>query len=153
MSKYLLPGRFKLAGLVLFLAGVALTYLRFSTGIKPKFLDIKVFALYSTYLETKTLKVISNNISEEICGFVTVLGLVLIAFSREKIEKEHYADLRLKAFFVSGYLWAVIILASFFLIFGLAFVNVLSFNLVLPLLLYTLIFRFLLATDRRSNGP
>jgi hypothetical protein len=150
-TKYLLPNWFKTAGLILFLAGIVFSYLHFSAGVKPKFLDVKVFALYSTYLETKSLKVIHNNISEEICGFTTVLGLLLFALSKEKNEKEHYGTLRLKAFIISGYLWALIILASFFLIFGLAFINILSFNLVLPLLLYSLIFRYLLAADRRNE--
>jgi hypothetical protein len=33
-------------------------------GIKPKFLDVNVFAVWSTYLDTKYMKVISNNIGE-----------------------------------------------------------------------------------------
>ena len=151
VKKYLLPHFFQPAGLIIFLAGIVFSVLRFSVGIKPKFLDVKVFAFWSMYLDTKYFKPISNNIGEEICGFVTVLGLVLIAFSREKTEMEHFSGIRLKAFIIAGYAWAVIILASFWLIYGIAFVNFMSLNLVLPLLLYMLIFRILLHVDR--NRP
>lgn len=151
IKKYLLPHFFQPAGLIIFLAGIVFSILRFSIGIKPKFLDVKVFAVWSTYLDTKYMKFISNNIGEEICGFVTVLGLFLISFSREKVEHDHFSALRLKAFMITGYIWAVFILASFWLIFGLAFVNIMSFNLVLPLMIYSVIFRLLLHKDQQFS--
>lgn len=151
MKKYLLPHFFQPAGLIIFLFGMVFSILRFYAGIKPKFLDVKVFALYSTYLDTKYLKTISNNIGEELSGFLTILGLFLMTFSREKNEIDHFSALRLKAFMITGYLWAAIILASFWLIFGLAFVNVMSLNLVLPLFLYIIIFRMLLYRDQQGS--
>jgi hypothetical protein len=151
MKKYLLPHFFQPAGLIIFLAGIVFSFLRFYSGIKPKFLDVNVFAVWSTYLDTKYMKVISNNIGEEISGFLTLLGLVLFVFSREKDEMAHFSVLRLKAVMITGYLWAIIILASFWLIFGLAFVNVMSLNLVLPLVLYSVIFRLILYRDRQYS--
>lgn len=148
LKKYFLPNIFQKVGFVLFAAGAIFTYLRFGAGIKPGFLNAKVFAFYSTYFDTKYFKFIDNNISEEICGLAVLVGIFLIAFSREKFEKDHYWALRLKSFILASYLSLVFLLLIFFFVFGLAFFNLLSLYIILPFLLYTLIFRFYLFKER-----
>ena len=78
---WLLPRFFRFIGIFLTLAGIVLTILRFWAGIKPDFLEMKVFVIYSAYLETHEFSLITNNISEEICGIVLLLGLFFLAFS------------------------------------------------------------------------
>jgi uncharacterized membrane protein len=149
-KKYFLPNFFQKAGLVLVIAGAVFTYLRFGAGIKPGFLNTKVYAFYSTYFDTKYFRPIDNNISEEICGLTMLIGLFLVAFSREKLEKEHYWEFRLKSFILSSYLSLVFLLFTFVFVFGIAFFNILSIYIILPLLLYIMIFRYYLHKERTS---
>ena len=152
LKKYLLPNIFQTAGLVLAIAGIVMTYLRFGAGIKPGFLDVKVFAFYSTYFDTRYFRIIDNNFGEEVCGITLLLGLFLVAFSREKNEKEHFWIFRLKAFILATYCSVAFLLLSFFFVYGLAFFNMLSLYIILPLLSYSLIFRYYMVKDRHSSS-
>lgn len=131
------------------LCGAMMVYLRFGLGIKPDFLEINVFAVYSKYFDTKYFSMIQNNISEEIGGVILLLGLFFLAFSKEKTEKEHYWKLRLNALLLSVYGYSAFLLFSLLFIYGIAFVSVMNIYIVLPLVLYIILFRFQLIRDRK----
>ncbi len=67
-SKILLPRYFRYIGIFLTMAGIVMSVIRFGYGIKPDFLEVKVFVVYAAYLQTSEFRFITNNISEEICG-------------------------------------------------------------------------------------
>lgn len=140
---FLLPRRFRFVGFVFTVAGAILGIMRFYFGFKPDVLDQKVFAVYSVYLKTKTLKVESNQLIEEVVGLLLILGLFMIAFAREKNENPQVNAIRLKAFFISFYFNTVFLIASISFTFGLAFIYMAILNLVLPLSIYVISFRIL----------
>ncbi|AFH49449.1 Hypothetical protein IALB_1742 [Ignavibacterium album JCM 16511] len=148
--KIFLPHKFKFVGLILFLLGIVSAYLRFSLGIKPTFLTIPVFSVYSSFLETKTFQFITNNISEEIVTLLLLIGLLLLNFSKEKTEIELTDKLRLKALISSIFVNTLLMIFCTLFIFGFAFVNVLMINLFSQLLLYQIIFRFLIFRNRNK---
>lgn len=141
-DNYLLPHSFQVVGLIMALAGFISAFLRFVAGIKPEFLDVKVFAVHSSYFDTKTFTVIGNNISEEICAFLLLTGFFLLTVSAEKTEKEEWGPLRLKSFLVSVYVSTLLLCLSVIFIFGMGFIGVLSVNLFLLLLIYNLYFHY-----------
>jgi len=133
----------------LFLAGgIILGIARFHYSFKPDLLDMKMFAFSSSYIETKYMEFVKNNMSEEFTGLLIVSGLFLIAFSREKAENEMKSRLRLKAFFIAAYLNLLFLLVSLFFTFGFAFIFMLMANMVFSLLAYIIAFRFLLIRNR-----
>ena len=135
-------------GFLFFTGGLILGIARFRYSFKPDLLDMKMFAFSSSYLETKYMEIVKNNMSEEFTGFFIVAGLFLIAFSREKVENELKNRLRLKAFFIAAYLDLLFLLASLFFTFGFAFVFMLMANMVFSLLAYIIAFRYLLIKNR-----
>lgn len=141
-QKLLFPYQFKYIGLVFLITGIVLGIIRFYYGIKPTIFDLKVFAIYSKYIETIVFSPITNHFSEEIAGILILIGLVLIAFSKEKKETEHLNDIRLYSIILSIYINAIVILISLLFIFGLGFVNVLIINMYLLLVVYIIIFQF-----------
>jgi glycerol uptake facilitator-like aquaporin len=149
LKKLMLPHAFQVAGWFMSFTGVIFTYLRFGLGIKPEWLKFNVFAIYSTYFDSKYFQVIENNISEEICGIVLLTGLFFLAFSKERNEKEHFWNYRLKALMISLYASTLFLLLSFLFFYGLAFMSVLTVYMVLPLIIYIIIFRLLLYRDRQ----
>jgi drug/metabolite transporter (DMT)-like permease len=131
-------------GIFFFILGIILGVARFRYGFKPDMLDMKIFAFSSSYLETKYMEFVRNNMSEEFTGFFLVAGLFLIAFSREKIENEMKNRLRLKAFFIAAYLNFLFLLVSLFFTYGFAFIYMSIANMGISMLAYILVFQVLL---------
>lgn len=151
MKKFLLPHRFQIIGFVLTVGGLVISLLRFGIGIKPWFFNVNVFAIYSSYFDTMYFTVINNNISEEISGITLLTGLLLLALSREKKEQEHYAYLRLRAFLVAIYCTTALLLLTFLFVYGVAFFYALTLHAFLPLIIYSLTFRYYLVKDHLSD--
>ncbi|MCP5063449.1 MAG: hypothetical protein GY936_13435 [Ignavibacteriae bacterium] len=145
---YLLPNRIRIVGWLLLLVGIPFSIFRFYLGQKPEFFDVKVFAIYSTFLQTKYLSVITNNISEEISGLTILLGLFFLAFSKEKIENGNILGIRLRSLFYSNFLSIIFLGLSFLFIFGLSFVHILILNMYISLILFIIIFQYKLYKNR-----
>lgn len=143
-TRFLLPVNFRIVGITFIVTGIIAGFVRFYMNIKPKLLNVKVFALYSEYLDNKFMKVVSNNIGEEITILLIISGLFIVAFSREKAETEVLRDLRFSAFVASFYLSFVFIIGATLFTFGLAFIYMLVLNMSIPLVTYILAFRILL---------
>lgn len=153
--KFLLPHKIKFVGVILFILGIVTAYIRFVLGTKPSFLTLPVFAVYSSFLETKTFQLIPNNISEEIVIVLLLVGLLLINFSSEKLETEYTNALRFKAMMYSVLVNTILLLFNTLFVYGFAFVSVLMVNIFSQLILYQIIFRFLIFRNKNnfySNG-
>jgi len=148
---YLLPRGFLPVGFVFTCLGIVLGVLRFYFGIKPDFFERHVYALYSYYLESKTLQVINNQLIEEITGLFLIIGLFLIAFTKEKYEHPHTNSIRLHAFFISIYLNTIFLIAAMIFTFGFAFVYMMMINMCLFMLIYIIIFRVLVLRSRVAD--
>ncbi len=147
---FLLPHKFKFVGSALFTLGLILAYIRFSMGVKPEFMTIPVFAVYSSFLEAKSFQVITNNVSEEIVIICLLLGLALLNFSKEKEETQLVNHFRFKAliYSVAANIFFLILCTLF--IYGFAYFNVLMVNIFSQLILYQVVFRFLIFA--KKNG-
>jgi hypothetical protein len=150
-GKLLLPPVFRITGIILALAGAIAGFLRFGKGIKPDFLDVKVFAVYSVYFDTKYFSIIGNNISEEISGLLLLTGLFFFSFAREKNENANLWIFRVKAFLIAMYINTAILFLSFIFIYGIGFFFILSVNLFSLLIIYNLFFRYFLYRYRKSS--
>lgn len=140
-DRMLLPSRLKTVGIILIVLGIIFAIARFKFGYKPDFLTIKTFAVYSLLLKTKYMQIIDNNMAEELIGIFLLLGFFILAFSRDKNETEKSIALRVKTLFISTYITAAFLFASILFTYGFAFIYVLVLNLVLPLIIYILLFR------------
>jgi amino acid transporter len=146
MKKLLMKitGNDRIPHLILFVLGIIAGFVRFYLNIKPKLLNIKVFAFYSEYLDNKFMKVVNNNIGEEITILLIISGLFIFAFTREKDETAALRDLRFNAFVASFYLSFVFLIGATLFTFGLAFIYMLVLFMSVPLFTYILVFRILL---------
>jgi hypothetical protein len=149
--KFLLPGRLRLPGMIFIVLGFCLGIVRFWYGIKPDFLNFKVFAIYSSYLQSKFLEVVKNQMSEEITGILVITGLFLVAFAKEKEENERLDALRLNSFFISFYLNTIFLLAALIFTFGIGFIYMMMISLVSWLSIYIISFRILAYKDHLKN--
>lgn len=147
-----MPRNFRFVGILFTVAGLLAGVARFKFGMKPDWLDWKLFAFYSEYLESKFMQLLTNNAGEEITGVLLLSGLFLIAFSREKEESEALAEIRLKAFGVAVWINFVFLIGAFLFTFGFAFVYALMANMFVGLISYIIAFRALLYRQRVQSG-
>jgi hypothetical protein len=137
MQRYLLPYRWKFAGIALTGAGIlsAIFYVFFDFRFK-----LPVFAVYSSFLETKFFSTFQTNFSEELILLLLISGFSLIVFSREKTESEIPDSLRLKAFMKAMLFNNIFLLFSVLFVYGSGFVAVLIGNVFSLTIIYLLLF-------------
>lgn len=143
-----MPANFRYVGILFFILGFIFGVARFKYGFKPEILDMKMFAFQSSYLQTKYLEFIGNNLGEELTSILLLTGLFLIAFSRERDESEEFNGFRLKAFFVSAYANFLFLIAAIFFTFGFSFVYMLMVNMGFGLMVYIVAFQRTLFKSR-----
>jgi hypothetical protein len=124
--------------------------MRYGFNYKPGFLDLKVYALYSFYIETKTFTVISNQMIEEFGGLLLLSGLFLLALSREKFEEAFLDGIRIRAFVLSSWINLIFLFISVLFFYGFGFVGALTLFPVSWLLSYFIVFRILLFRSKQD---
>ena len=142
--KLFLPNKLRIYGWVILLFGIILGVSRFYFGVKPEFLNIKVFAVYSKYFETNYFKVIENHVSEELTALLILVGLFIISFTKEKIENDSVSAIRYKSLIFTFYINTVLIALSFLFVYGFGFINILVINVFSPFIIYIILFRYFL---------
>jgi hypothetical protein len=139
----LLPHGFRFPGYIFTIAGSVFGIMRFWFDIKPKFLVMRPYAIYSEYLGEKYMHFIRDNMSEELVGILLVIGAWMIALSRDKEETEENTELRIRAFHISAYAQMVFMVFSLLFTYGIAFIYMLMMYMIIPPVIYFLAFLWL----------
>lgn len=135
------PFKAKYLGLALMVFAVPFAYLYFWGG-KPEVFNIKIFAIVTTYLETRYFVVSQTNILDELAAIFFLLGITLISFSKERDEKKHYDDLRVKALIKAVFITLLFWILSFLLVYGIV-IFLVSFSVFIVFLLsYNVLLRY-----------
>jgi hypothetical protein len=149
---YLLPGTLRIPGSIFVLLGTAILFIRFYLGIKPVWLEQKVFAVYSAYLDVKYMSVIQNQLAEEIGGLFLLCGLYMIAFCKEKKETLVTNAARLSAFMISMWISGGMTVFSLFFIYGLGFAFIMMISSLVFLVVYIITFRILIIKNTKATA-
>ena len=148
----LLPHRFKLIGWILFIPFLVLGILWRFRDFGFEFLTWKTG---KTNIKGKDFNITdesSLNFTDELAFTGIVVGLLFIAFAKEKHEDEFISRTRLVSL-----QWAVLInyilliVASWF-IHGFAFIDVMMYNMLTVLLLFIVRFHFVLSRFQKSDN-
>jgi hypothetical protein len=91
----------------------------------------------------------TNNLTNELAGLGAIVGLLLIAFSKERVEDEMISRLRLDALQWSIYANYLILAVAILTIYDGAFLTVMIYNMFTVLLVFIGRFRWLL--HRHTN--
>jgi len=133
-NSLLLANKYKVFGWAIFLVFVAL-------GIACMQLDFKIagFALYH-HEQDGLLDFIDYNLTNELALSGITIGLLMIVFTKEKVEDEYIAMLRLKSLQWAVLLSYVILFIINFSFYGLTFLILLVYNLWTTLVVFIVIF-------------
>lgn len=118
--------KYKPIGLILVLIGFGLTIIY---SLHKTDLSVPVFAIHSSYLDTKYFAIINNNIFEEVIILLFITGFILTAFSKEKTETEELRKIRGESWQSAVLLNSALIVFVTLFIFGKGFMMFLIYNL------------------------
>lgn len=149
-TKYLLPSRFKKIGWVLFVPAVFFGLISWFYEWEPAFLDVKVWGYTEYVVENKGNMPSWNNILNEICGVLIILSGLMVAFSKEREEDELISMVRLESLVWATYWNYAILVLGFVLVYDMAFLTVMVFNMFTILVLFIIKFNWALHKLKKS---
>jgi hypothetical protein len=141
----LLPYKARFISIALIPLGFFFGYLYFF-GSRPAFFETKVFAIVTTYLDYRYFVFAKTNILDELFAILTIGGIALIVFSKEKNEQDYYDQLRARALYRAAIITLIFWLVSFLFVFGWAIFAVSAVLFVLFLITYYVVFKVLCNT-------
>ena len=108
----------------------------------PEMFDAKVPALLVDEFmgDFRYFAMIENNIFNEILGVTLIISLLLVAFSKERVEDEYITKIRLDSLVKAVILNYLILILAFVTVYDLSFYWVMLGNMFTTLILFILIF-------------
>ncbi|KAA9347740.1 hypothetical protein [Larkinella humicola] len=161
-THWLFPNRYRLMGWILFIPSTILGLLVLHAEFRFDFLDISLSAPEEN--AAWVYKIIwwlsgggdflnggisSMNLTDELAALGAIIGLLLIAFSKEKVEDEMISQLRLESLQWAVYVNYLVLGVLILLVHGGLFFSVMIYNLFTVLIVF--IIRFRLAIRRNEK--
>lgn len=143
--KLLLHNRYKLIGLIIFLPSLAL-------GIAIRFFDFTL-----SFLNTRIDKMVldsARDYTDEMALTGIIVGLLLIAFSREKEEDEFINKIRLESLQWAILFNYILLLIATWVVYDFDFIDVMVYNMLTILLIFIIRFHILIwRNDYSAKHP
>lgn len=151
---YLFPNKYKKIGWILLIPSAILGLITLILDYEPGFLDFKVPAVFidGIFTDKYFYGIISNNILNEILGVFTIIGSLMVAFSKERSEDEYISKIRLESLVWAVYVNYAILLISFLFIYDLSFLWVMIFNMFTILLFFIIRFNWQISKLKKLAG-
>jgi hypothetical protein len=143
-----LPHWLKYPGWFLACAGTLLGILYFLIDFRLK---MPVFALVSSFLQTKYFATFRTNVADELILLALISGSVLVIFSKEKPESVNDLSLKGKALFRALFWNSILLFLSVMFFYGQAFIVILIINTFSIFFLYLFFFYFLRVRERKAE--
>ena len=147
-NMFLIPNRFKLIGLAIFilfaLIGLGSMYLE----IAPSFFKFSV----GNCDGQDGLDCAEVNFLNTIAFAGTIIGLLLISFSKEKSEDEYISFLRLKSWQWSVLISYTILIILNFCVYSTPFLAVMLYNMFTVLIVFIIKFNYSMYSLRKEGG-
>ena len=144
MKDFLLPYPWKYPGLVFILMGIVLSILYIWYDFR---FTLPVFAVFSSFVETKIFATFNTNFADELIMLLFVIGFSLVALSREKNESDKLDFIRAKALVKALISNTLLLVLSVLFVYGSGFIAILVLNLFSFLVFYVCIFYYLKKKD------
>lgn len=153
-THFLFPHWMKLLGWILFLPALLIHLLSILNYINlDDYLIIPVFAIYSDTIGDKSdiFKIIKDSFSYELLSIATIISIILIGFSKLKIEDEFTSKIRYESLVWAMYFNYALLLFFTLFVYGIAFLNVLAYNIYTFLIFFIIRFYFRLYQLQKAS--
>lgn len=150
-TKFLLPNKLKYVGWIITIPAFVLMLLNLQCGFTFYFLDYTVKGLHKISFDNGLLFNIQfNNFTDEIGSLLLIIGLLLIAFSKEKDEDERISQLRLESLLWAVFINSVFIILSIILFYSELFLKIMAYNICTTLILFIIRFNLTIYIERKK---
>jgi hypothetical protein len=151
--RFLFPHRFKLIGWIIAIPSIILGLFILIDDLRFDFLTVKLpfkyfFADEFLSSDDKGNEFSIFNFTDEIATIGSILGLLLIAFSKVKYEDEYVSKLRLESLQWAVYVNFFSLIVSTILIHGMAYYSVIVYNMFTPLIFFIIRFYYSLLVKK-----
>ncbi len=145
--RFLFPHRFKVIGWVIAVSSIILGLFVLINDLRFDFLSVKVpfnyfFADEFLSSDDKGNEFSIFNFTDEIATIGSIVGLLLIAFSKVKYEDEYVSKLRLESLQWAVYVNFFLLVVSTILIHGMSYYIVIVYNMFTPLIIFIIRFYY-----------
>lgn len=133
---------------------VLFTLIQFEIDFRSIFDNVPVFAIWDNGIlgggDKEFFFLTHENLEFEIISTLAIIGLLFVAFSKQKNEDEFVMKIRLDALLWATYFHYIILLVSLFTVYGLGFMHVLIANMFALLVIFILGFYYLLFLNLKT---
>jgi len=150
-SKLLLPSKAKWIGLALFLPAFILGFAFLIFNYEIPFLNVDLKNWMFIIKEEGMFNSTNNNLTDEVALVFTVIGLLLITFSREKTEDEFIQKIRMESFQWSVLVNYILLLLCTLFIYGSSFFIAMVANLLTVLIIFNIRFHWILFSSKTKK--
>lgn len=144
-SRFLFPSHYRKIGWLItgpaIVLGIANLYFEFEFD----FLAVKFIKLPDSIFNEQI------NLTDELAAIAVILGLSLIAFSKEEHEDERIAQIRLESLQWAVYVNYMVLALAVMLVHGASFLWVMVYNMFTVLLFFVFRFRWMIYRDNKLN--
>lgn len=146
-SKYLLPPRFRIYGWILFVPMTILGIAVWGWDFEWAFLELKIRPANSDdFLGLGEVE----NFTNEVAMLGVLIALMFIAFSRETVEDEYIAKLRLDSLLIAVLVNYAIVFLAIVALYGFSFLDFLLSNMYTVLILFIIRFTWVKFRERKT---
>lgn len=150
-TRFLLPHKLKMVGWIIAIPAFLLMIAYIHADFTFPFLDYHNNDLQKISFDNGMLFDIQfNNFTDEIGGVLLLVGLFLVAFSKEKDEDERIAKMRLESLLWAVLVNTVLIILCILFLYSVYFLHAMVYNICTPLILFIIRFNVLLVLDRKQ---
>jgi hypothetical protein len=149
-NRFLFPHSYRRIGWLLFVPFLVFGLAVLNHDFQFDFLEISFGKSPSPGTFESILSVNTINLSDEIATLGMILSLLFIAFSKEKIEDERVAQIRLDSLHFAVYLNYAVLAIQVIFVHGTAFLDVMVYNMFSVLLLFIIRYRVVFNLENKA---
>jgi FlaA1/EpsC-like NDP-sugar epimerase len=157
MTSTLFPYSYRYIGWPLLIAGLILGFFLVFFDFSISWLDIKVLSIagggqiLKAETESSFLKLADDNFTNELVALLVLIGSVLVAFSKEKVEDEFFQQLRFESIIWALKIQSLALLLAVLFLYNFAFLTFMMVALVSFYVLYIGRYHYQLMKLKKSN--
>ncbi len=151
-GNYLLPHSYRKFGWVLFLITLVAGIVLVASDYELEWPQFHTLAIYTDEIlgSGSWFQIMETDLGDELISIGLIIGGILVGFSKERIEDEFIASIRLKSLVWATYVnYSVLLFATAF-IYGMGFFNVMVFNMFTLLVIFIIKYQWSLYRFRKS---
>ncbi|PCJ64992.1 MAG: hypothetical protein COA58_12030 [Bacteroidetes bacterium] len=145
-SLVLLPNGFKKVGWILLALSVLMWSFHLIWDWEPSWMEFKTWSILNSQFlgESSWMSFKSQNMFITVVAVIFIIGGLVVGFSKEKVEDEFITTLRLNSLMWAVLVGYLVLVFLYLTVYGLAFLNVLAYQMFAILLLFIFRFHYLL---------